>query len=158
MRFVLHSLKDPEKLLKKINNEMPDGTNVIITESDANLFPIYPDCTAFNKLINLWFKPIQKSESKKEYMGLKLPYLAASAGMKMEKSTILSHTNTNVGDNQLMNYYLQSLDIIAHNENRLSKKDLFQLKNELSNYIKKYAGKCFFAFSQVLIVAKTQKC
>lgn len=152
-----HYVYDPIKLFAELNQSLPNNTLVIIIEEDDSFFQIYPNCKAYWREVELQSEYAKHTEAVRRFEGKKMPYYAGSAGLKVEHSETITHTNINVGTANLMKHFIKTLELVNITlPDVLSENEMISLSNELNEYIEKYGDNCFFLYPNVMTIARTQ--
>lgn len=152
-----HYLFDPIELFKQLNNSLPNGALIIIIEEDDSFFQIYPDCRAYWREVELQSEYAKHTKSVRRFEGKKIPYYAGSAGLRVEHSETITHTNINVGTANLMDHFIKTLELVNITlPEILPEKEMTRLSDELNEYVEKYGDNCFFLYPNVMTIARTR--
>lgn len=152
-----HYTHDPIELFAQLDRSLPKGSLIIMIEEDDSFFQIYPDCKAYWREVELQCEYAKHTGSVRRHEGKKMPYYAGAAGLKVEHSEVITHTNINVGTRDLMGHFIKTLELVNITlPDILSEKEMSQLTGELLEYVDKNGDNSFFLYPNVLTVARTQ--
>lgn len=152
-----HYLYNPIELLSQLNKFLSKGSLIIMIEEDDSFFQIHPDCKAYWREVELQSEYAKHTGMVRRFEGKKMPYYAGKAGLQVEHSEVITHTNVNVGTKNLMEHFIKTLELVyITSPEILSEKEMIQLSSELNKYVEQHGDNCFFLYPNVMTIAKTQ--
>lgn len=155
--FFQHYTYDPQRLFSELNSALPEGSLVIVIEEDDGFFQIHPECRAWRREVELQTEYAKTTKIVKRFEGRMIPQYAGSAGMKVEYSSVVAHTNVNLGTRELMNHFIKTLELVHITTPQILSEDEMQtLCGELNDYVEQHGDNCFFLYPNVMTIARTQ--
>ena len=149
MRLVLQHVAEPIAFLSTLRKSFPAGTKIFIIEEDDGLNLLEPKFEAFERVLAI-YKKWAESVGSSRTVGRRLPQLAAEAGLNLLSLDILTHTSTNLGLKEILEYYRISIEDIP--DETYTKEETIEIGQGLKAYAEKHGQKAFFYYPQVFSV------
>ncbi len=149
LRLVLQHTPEPIRVLKDLHGALPAGGRVHVIEEDDGFFHIFPECAAFDRVIEIW-RSVCESGGTQRYLGRALPSLLQESGFELRQVEVLVHSSFEVGE-VLLDYLVETVRLLRlTNPGLVGADEADEIERVFQQYLAKNRRRWFAVYPQVL--------
>lgn len=151
MRLFLQHVPDPAQVLRTLKESLRPGTRLYIVEEDDDFFHFDPPSKHFLRIKKAW-RDHGENHANHRFIGKTIPRLFSESGIQPIAVELLSQTQFTIGLNNLLDYFLATLELIhAANNDLISREEI----REIEKYFQTAPlteQTCYVAYPQVIAI------